>query len=133
MPAEFVFPEWRMVDNEPTRPVPADPHRVAHMVNRFIAAKQDALYEAPDAFYRRKGADALANELSVAARLTDLRDAALRQASDEDRQALAAQLEAQLADAMDGIGRHVKRERDQFAQDDGRTAPPDRACRCTRS
>jgi hypothetical protein len=96
MPAEFVFPEWMMPKDEPTRAVPADPHRVAHMVNRFIAAKQDALYEAPDAFYRRKGGDALANELAVAARLTDLRDAALRQASDEDRPALAAQLEGSL-------------------------------------
>jgi len=117
MSAEFVFPEWMMSTGEPTRPAPADSHRVAHMVNRFIAAKQDALYEAPDAFYRRKGADALANELAVVTRLTDLRDAALRQASDEDRLALAAQLEAQLADATDGIGRHVKKERDQFAQD----------------
>jgi len=36
-----------------------DPHRVEDLVNRFIAGEQDALFLAPDAYYRSTGADAV--------------------------------------------------------------------------
>jgi hypothetical protein len=59
MSTEFVFPDW--LPREPVPPPPpVDDHRVEGLVNRFIAAKQEALFGAPDAFYRREGGDALA-------------------------------------------------------------------------
>lgn len=55
MSSGFVFPDW-MARAEPA-PAPnlaaVDPYRVEDFVNRFIAAKHNALFEAPDAFYRR--------------------------------------------------------------------------------
>jgi hypothetical protein len=36
-----------------------DPHRVEDLVNRSIAGKQNALFDAPDAYYRTTGADAV--------------------------------------------------------------------------
>ncbi len=37
----------------------ANDTRVESELNRFIAAKQDALFEAPDAYFRRQGRDAV--------------------------------------------------------------------------
>jgi hypothetical protein len=111
----FAFPDWAaQSDPSPPSPPPViDPHRIGDLVNGFIAAKQDALFDAADAFYRQGGADAVAGASGVAQRLTDLRDTTLEQAADDgERQALGAQLDAQLADAFDGIDRHVTRERD---------------------
>jgi hypothetical protein len=90
-------------------PPPVDDHRVEDLVNGFIAGKQDALFEAPDAYYRQQGADAVDGAPAIAQRLQDLRAATLDRARDDgERAALEPRLDAHLDDAMDGIGRHVE-------------------------
>ncbi len=92
----------------PATSPPVDDHRVEGLVNGFIAGKQDALFNAPDAYYRTEGADAVDGAPAITQRLQDLRKATLDQARDDgERAALAPRLDAHLDDAMDGIGRHV--------------------------
>jgi hypothetical protein len=72
---QFVFPDWAaQSDPPPAPPTNVDPHRIGDLVNGFIAAKQDALFDAPDAFYRLSGADAGA-PATAERRLSRLRDA----------------------------------------------------------
>jgi hypothetical protein len=56
MSVPFEIPEW-LVSADPPPPDTSgvDLHRVEDLVNRFIAAKQDALFDAPDAYYRTTG------------------------------------------------------------------------------
>ena len=64
---EFLIPEGAMPSPAPPLPDPmaareekiADDTRVEQSLNRFIAGKQAALFEAPDAFYRAQGEDAI--------------------------------------------------------------------------
>jgi hypothetical protein len=81
MSARFVIPDW-MVPADPA-PQPdltdVDPYRVEHLVNRFIAAKQDALFIAPDAYYRHEGSDAVQLHPHITNRLTGLKDELLLQ------------------------------------------------------
>src|SRR5690242_4896702 len=113
---EFAFPDWAAQPDPPplpSPPSPVDPHRVGDLVNGFITAKQDALFDAPDAFYRQTGGDAVAAAPAVGRRLSDVRDATLEQvAGDGERQALQVQLDAQLSDALDGMDRHIAYHRD---------------------
>jgi len=78
MSTRFELPERLGEQPEPVLP-PVDDHRVEDLVNRFIAGKQEALFTAPDAFYRQQGGDA------VAGRLEALRTATLDQARDDAR------------------------------------------------
>jgi hypothetical protein len=78
MSVRFEIPEWLM----PAAPPPpdtstVDPHRIEGLVNRFIAAKQDALFIAPDAYYRQTGSDAVSGVSGVFDRLNALRDTTL--------------------------------------------------------
>ena len=52
MSTSFEIPEWLVAQSAPPPPPPVDDHRVEGLVNGFIAAKQDALFDAPDAYYR---------------------------------------------------------------------------------
>ena len=102
----------------PPPPLPVDDHRVESLVNNFIAGKQDALFDAPDAYYRQQGADALDGAPAIAERLQDLRSATLDLARDDgERAALAPRLDLHMDDAMDGIGRHVAAQRLVFQRD----------------
>src|SRR5512140_498439 len=116
MSTPFEIPDW-LVDRSapPLPPPPVDDHRVEGLVNDFIAGKQDALFTAPDAFYRSQGRDALDAAPAIAQRLQDLRGATLDQARDDgERAALGPRLDAHLDDAMDGIGRHLDAQRRVF-------------------
>ena len=114
MSAGFVIPDW-MVPEEPTKPVEVDPYRIEALVNRFIAAKQEALFSAPDAYYRTTGVDAVDGASAIAQRLQDLRAATLDHARDDsERAALGDRLDAHIAEASDGIDRHVAAQRDAF-------------------
>lgn len=94
-----------------------DPHRVEDLVNRFIAAKQDALFTAPDAYYRTSGRDAVDGASDIVDRLDDLRNTTLQAANDDaTRFVLAPRLDAHLDDARDGIDRHVTAQRDELAR-----------------
>ena len=111
MAVPFEIPDGWSHDRPAASP-PVDDHRVEGLVNGFIAGKQDALFDAPDAYYRQQGADALDGAPAIAQRLQDLRSATLDQARDDgERAALAPRLDAHLDDAMDGIGRHLEAQR----------------------
>src|SRR6185312_10201556 len=112
MAVPFEIPEWLVAQSAPPPPPPVDDHRVESLVNGFIAGKQDALFDAPDAYYRQQGADALDGAPAIAERLQDLRSATLDLARDDgERAALAPRLDLHMDDAMDGIGRHVAAQR----------------------
>lgn len=76
MSAQFSFPDW-LPRAEPSPLPPVDDHRIENLVNRFIAGKQEALFTAPDAFYRLAGGDAVDGEPAIAERLQALRAATL--------------------------------------------------------
>jgi hypothetical protein len=119
MSAEFVIPDWMVPADPPPQPdlSEVDPHRIEGLVNRFIAAKQDALFEAPDAYYRTTGADAVDGTPAILDRLTGLRDAMVDQARDDDERALLGpRLALHIADATDGIDRHVANQQDELAR-----------------
>jgi hypothetical protein len=63
----FIVPDWMP---QPAPPPPPDPRvareekiandtRVESELNRFIASKQDAMFNNPDAFYRTQGEGAI--------------------------------------------------------------------------
>ena len=121
MSTTFEIPEWLIEQSDPPLP-PVDDHRVEGLVNGFIADKQAALVEAPDAYYRQQGAAAVDGAPALAQRLQDLRSATLDQARDDgERAALGPRLDAHVDDAMDGIGRHVAAQRLVFQRNTLRT------------
>jgi hypothetical protein len=82
-------------------------------VNRFIAGKQETLFDAPDAFYRQEGADAVDGAPAITQRLQALRTATLDQARDDsERAALGPRLDLHIEDAMDGVDRHVSKQQE---------------------
>ena len=109
MAAPFEIPEWLLPEpSSSPPPPPVDDHRVEGLVNGFIAGKQDALFDAPDAYYRQQGRDAVDGAPAIVQRLQDLRTATLDRAHDDaERAALGPRLDAHIDDAMDGIGRHL--------------------------
>jgi hypothetical protein len=86
----------------------ANDTRVEAALNRFIAARQGALFEAPDAFYRTQGEDAI-HAAPVATRtLEQLRNTLLDGlANDYQRKRLGNALDAQMQLTRYGIARHV--------------------------
>ena len=111
MSTAFQIPEW--LPQAPSSPNPSvDDHRVEALVNRFIAGKQEALFTAPDAFYRLEGANAVQGRAAIADRLQALRAATLDLAQDDgERVALGPRLDLHIDDATDGIDRHVAEQR----------------------
>ena len=103
MSTAFEIPEW-LFQASPPPPQPVDDHRVEALVNRFIADKQEALFTAPDAYYRLQGADALDGRSAIDDRLQALRAATLDLARDDgERAALEPRLDLHIDDAADGI------------------------------
>ena len=72
MSTEFVFPDWLPREPAPPPP-PVDDHRVEGLVNRFIAAKQEALFTAPDAFPSTRNQTHATAAAAIAATQTDTR------------------------------------------------------------
>jgi hypothetical protein len=138
MSAEFIIPDWMTPAEPPPQSQPdtadVDPHRVEALVNRFIAAKQDALFAAPNAYYRHEGDVAVQLLPHITNRLHGLKDELLLQPlpyypqspdglapqnliqplTDGERAALGERIDAHIADAMDGINRHVTAQREVF-------------------
>ena len=86
----------------------ANDTRVQSELNRFIAAKQDALFEAPDAYYRRQGRNAVDGAPQAIQRLYDIKDVLLDGlANDYQRKRLRTALDAHMTLAGDDIGRHA--------------------------
>lgn len=112
MSTAFQFPEWFPSAEPPPPPPPVDDHRIEALVNRFIAGKQEALFTAPDAFYRLKGADAVEQAPAAVQRLKDLKGTTLERArGDSERAALGPRLDLHIDDANGGIDRHVAEQR----------------------
>ena len=89
----------------------ANDTRVESELNRFIAAKQDALFTAPDAYYRKQGVDAVDSAPQAIQRLHEIKDALLDGlANDYQRKRLGAALDAQMTVARDGLARHVSEQ-----------------------
>ena len=112
----FVIPAWAAPDRRRRRPRhcarrrPASPRGPGQRLHR---RQQDALFGAPDAFYRQTGAAAVDGVAAITQRLSRLREATLDQADgDEERAALGPRLDPHLADALDGIDRHARQQRD---------------------
>jgi hypothetical protein len=86
----------------------ADDTRVEQSLNQFIAGKQAALFEAPDAFYRTQGEDAIHAAPVTTQKLDDLRDNLLeRLGNDTQRRRLSDALDAQMQRTRDGMARQV--------------------------
>src|SRR5476649_1354370 len=86
----------------------ANDTRVESELNRFIAAKQDALFAAPDAYYRRQGRDAVDSAPQAIQHLYDIKDGLLGGlANDYQRKRLGTALDAQMMLASGDIGRHA--------------------------
>jgi hypothetical protein len=112
MSTAFQFPEWFPSAEPPLPSPPVDNHRIEALVNRFIAGKQEALFTAPNAFYRLQGSDAVEHAPSAVQRLKDLRATTLEGARDDgERAALGPRLDLHIDDANDGIDRHVAEQR----------------------
>jgi len=115
---EFIWPDWMPFPAQPSAPPPdprivradkiANDTRVESELNRFIASKQDALFNNPDAFYRTQGSDAIHAAPIATQNLEQLRSDLLDGlANDYQRKRLGAALDAQMTVARGGIARHV--------------------------
>ena len=86
----------------------ADDTRIEQSLNSFLAGKQAALFEAPDAFYRALGEDAFHAAPVATRKLDDLRNDLLdRMGNGYQRQRLGNALDAQMQLTRDGMARHV--------------------------
>jgi hypothetical protein len=86
----------------------ADNTYAEEALNGFIAAKQHALFEAPDAYYRTEGSDAIYSMPSILDALEKLRTTSLDGlANDAQRDRLAPALDAHLELARGDVARHV--------------------------
>src|SRR3569833_3726758 len=100
MAIPFEIPDWLLPEPSSSPPPPVDDHRVEGLVNGFIAGKQDALFDAPDAYYRQQGRDAVDGAPAIVQRLQDLRTATLDRARAAGaRAALGPRLAAPIAAA----------------------------------
>jgi hypothetical protein len=89
----------------------ANDTRVESELNHFIAAKQDALFAAPDAFYRTQGYDAIDAAPVATKNLEQLRDNLLDGlANDYQRKRLGDVLDAQMQLTREQMARHVSEQ-----------------------
>jgi hypothetical protein len=100
----------------------ADTTRAEQGLNQFLAAKQNMLFDAPDAFYRQQGEDAIHATPVTTQKLDDLRNDLLdRLGNDAQRNRLRNALDAQMELTRDGMSRHVAEQSEawqrQVAQD----------------
>jgi hypothetical protein len=114
----FIIPDWAMPQPAPPSPPPdsrvareekiANDTRVESELNRFIASRQDALFNNPDAFYRTQGEDAIHAAPVATKNLEKLRNDLLDGlANDYQRKRLGAALDAQMHLTRQQMARHV--------------------------
>lgn len=86
----------------------ANDARVQELLNGFISGQQFTLYTDKDAFYRKKGQDAINGAQAATDRLLQLKNESLAlTANPYQRKALSRLLDAQTIEATNGISRHV--------------------------
>lgn len=89
----------------------ANETRVQDLNNQFINGQQAALYTAPDAFYRLKGADAINGAEKATDKLIELKKQTIDGAANPyQRQRLSAIIDSHFNSATTGISRHVVSE-----------------------
>lgn len=89
----------------------ANEARVQELANGFMSGTQFTLYTDKDAFYRKRGQDAINGAQQATDRLLDLKKEALgNAANDVQRRRLSKMLDAQIVSANDGISRHVAQQ-----------------------
>jgi hypothetical protein len=114
----FIIPDGPMLQPAPPAPPPdprvaraekiANDTRVESELNRFIASRQDAMFNNPDAFYRTEGENAIHAAPVARKNLEQLRDNLLDGlANDYQRQRLGAALDAQMQLTRQQMARHV--------------------------
>jgi hypothetical protein len=114
----FIIPDWAAPQPVPPPPQPdprvareekiANDTRVESELNRFIASKQHALFNTPDAFYRTEGVDAIHAAPVATQNLEQLRSDLLDGlANDYQRKRLGAALNAQMQVTRQQMARHV--------------------------
>jgi len=82
--------------------------RVQELANGFISGQQFTLYTDKDAFYRKKGQDAINGAQGATDKLLELKKETIGlAANDYQRRRLATMLDAQVNEATNGISRHV--------------------------
>jgi hypothetical protein len=86
----------------------ADSTRAEEVLNRFMAPRQQALFEAPDAFYRSAGVEAIHAAPAVMQDLDRLRSELLDGlANDGQRRRLADALDGQMQITRESVARHL--------------------------
>lgn len=89
----------------------ANEARVQDLANGFMSGTQFTLYTDKDAFYRKRGQEAINGAQSATDRLIELKKDALGLAANEyQKQRLSKIIDAQLNDATNGISRHVAQQ-----------------------
>ncbi len=115
---EFIIPDGPISQPVPPPPPPdprvareekiANDTRVESELNRFIASRQDVMFNNPDAFYRTQGRDAIDVAPVATKNLEQLRDNLLNGlANDYQRRRLGDALEAQMQLSREDMTRHV--------------------------
>tara|TARA_R110000868_G_scaffold411706_1_gene707818 strand:- start:37169 stop:40201 length:3033 start_codon:yes stop_codon:yes gene_type:complete len=86
----------------------ANEARVQELANGFMSGTQFTLYTDKDAFYRKRGQDAINGAQQATDKLLELKKESLGLATnDTQRRRLDKMLSAQIMDATNGISRHV--------------------------
>lgn len=89
----------------------ANEARVQELANGFISGQQFTLYTDKDAFYRKRGQDAINGAQAATDKLLELKKEAVEMAANPtQRRALEKMLNAQVMEANNGISRHVAQQ-----------------------
>jgi hypothetical protein len=116
------YPDWLQQPDDPPPPAPIDPAqaqenavadntRAEEANNSFLTANQQSLFTGPDAFYGKRGYDAVQAAPAAIDGLGLLRSGLMGGlANDAQRRRLGPMLDAQIDLAKDGIARHAAQQ-----------------------
>lgn len=116
--SNFAYPEWQLPPGYYDPPPPLDPEtrrdldtQVEEALNGFIEARQKVLHLEPDAYYRKRGREAVEGVGAITDRLNGLKAEILARAgTDYERRALEERTSALIGLDQEDVRRHVRRE-----------------------
>lgn len=89
--------------------------RVQDLANQFISSQQAALYTGDDAFYRKKGRDALDAVQPVTDSMLERKKQFIELAQNEyQKRRLTSMLDGQVVEAMGGMNRHAVAQQSEY-------------------
>lgn len=114
--SNFAYPEWLLPPGYYDPPPPPDPEtrrdldtQVEEGLNGFIEARQRVLHLEPDAYFRKRGRDAVEGVDAINERLNKLKTETIaRAATDYERRALEERTSALIGLDQGDIRRHVR-------------------------